>query len=325
MTTPSNADIRFLSSSELQKNLQNDASALSSNDHFVSLDELERRGEMPASAGAKLEESVSSLEESALNHIENNESEYSPRSLRACITAKQKRNIATLAWYYGVNDKQLGPVNRNELGEHARNGIIGKDNLVWREGMSDWVRAATLGGLVPQQAAPSQAKPQPPAQPPAQPQVAPQQQQQQARPQQQPYNQGQEQYGNQYPGPPPKRSAPGQLIAAGVIQFVAVPLWIIVGIIQMFSRRIDDDFLFGSMIYFLFIALLSIAMGIGYILVARWSLYMKMVLSATVIAYISYRMTISPRGEEAWLIMIFFELITLTLVLTGWKYFQKDE
>jgi hypothetical protein len=46
-------------------------------------------------------------------------------------------------WYYTTNKQQMGPVSLEELRQLANNGVVQPADLVWREGMSDWVRAST--------------------------------------------------------------------------------------------------------------------------------------------------------------------------------------
>lgn len=41
-------------------------------------------------------------------------------------------------WFYSDNDKQAGPVSESQMDELLRSGIIGRDTLVWRSGMTDW-------------------------------------------------------------------------------------------------------------------------------------------------------------------------------------------
>jgi uncharacterized RDD family membrane protein YckC len=41
-------------------------------------------------------------------------------------------------WYYAANNRQVGPVSEAELDALAAAGSIGKDTLVWSEGMANW-------------------------------------------------------------------------------------------------------------------------------------------------------------------------------------------
>lgn len=53
-------------------------------------------------------------------------------------------------WYYARDDEQQGPVSSAILRKLVANGEISPDDLVWREGMDDWVPARQLKGLFSQ-------------------------------------------------------------------------------------------------------------------------------------------------------------------------------
>ncbi|WP_411827971.1 GYF domain-containing protein [Luteolibacter sp. AS25] len=42
-------------------------------------------------------------------------------------------------WYYSKMGLQQGPVPEDELRDKIRRGDIGESNLIWREGMTDWL------------------------------------------------------------------------------------------------------------------------------------------------------------------------------------------
>jgi uncharacterized RDD family membrane protein YckC len=50
-------------------------------------------------------------------------------------------------WYYTVAGQQIGPVSGSELKLLASRGKITRNDMVWKEGMSDWVPAEKLKGL----------------------------------------------------------------------------------------------------------------------------------------------------------------------------------
>jgi uncharacterized RDD family membrane protein YckC len=54
-----------------------------------------------------------------------------------------------MQWFYSVDDAQQGPVGQEEFDALVREGKIGANTMVWREGMADWVRYGDLppGGL----------------------------------------------------------------------------------------------------------------------------------------------------------------------------------
>lgn len=73
----------------------------------------------------------------------------------------------TQTWYYARNGNRYGPVSPEALRQLAQEGGLKPEDLVWREGLDDWVPAARLKGVFPS-SAPS------PLSPPPLPQAAPQ-------------------------------------------------------------------------------------------------------------------------------------------------------
>jgi len=52
-------------------------------------------------------------------------------------------------WFYLVGTEQRGPVAGSELKLHFEEQILPPNTWVWREGMDDWVLAATVPELIP--------------------------------------------------------------------------------------------------------------------------------------------------------------------------------
>ena len=50
-------------------------------------------------------------------------------------------------WFYTTNKQQMGPVSWKELLELAEVGILKPHDLIWTEGMDDWVKASNQKGL----------------------------------------------------------------------------------------------------------------------------------------------------------------------------------
>lgn len=59
----------------------------------------------------------------------------------------------TVAWHYSRAGKKHGPVSSAELQGLARKGLLGPEDLVWKEGMEAWQKAERLKGLFPAVAA----------------------------------------------------------------------------------------------------------------------------------------------------------------------------
>ena len=57
-------------------------------------------------------------------------------------------------WYYAINNERIGPVSEGEFLRLIASGEVGRDTMVWREGMTAWQPchevqpAARLGGEV---------------------------------------------------------------------------------------------------------------------------------------------------------------------------------
>lgn len=56
------------------------------------------------------------------------------------------------AWWYASDGKPVGPVGFGVLRNRATTGELKPHELVWCEGMRDWVAAATVAGLFPVEA-----------------------------------------------------------------------------------------------------------------------------------------------------------------------------
>ena len=57
---------------------------------------------------------------------------------------------STTAWFYLRDGQQIGPIDTNELIAALRAGLVQREDLVWREGFTDWMPA----GQIPELATP---------------------------------------------------------------------------------------------------------------------------------------------------------------------------
>lgn len=67
-----------------------------------------------------------------------------------------------MQWYYSKNGTQLGPISEGDLRSKLASGEISFMDLVWKEGMTDWLPAAKVAALAPQPPVSSGAPPVPP-------------------------------------------------------------------------------------------------------------------------------------------------------------------
>jgi hypothetical protein len=52
-------------------------------------------------------------------------------------------------WHYTKDGQRFGPVSGQQLKELAATGQLGPDDLVWKEGMKQWLPASKVKGLLP--------------------------------------------------------------------------------------------------------------------------------------------------------------------------------
>ena len=55
--------------------------------------------------------------------------------------------MAPVEWYYARGNKQQGPASSAQLKQLAESGDLSPEDLVWREGMGEWIAAAKVKGL----------------------------------------------------------------------------------------------------------------------------------------------------------------------------------
>jgi hypothetical protein len=76
--------------------------------------------------------------------------------------------MAGAEWFYGKDNTQHGPISAAELKQLAQDGRLKPADLVWREGMGEWIAASKVKGLFDDSpAAPPQARPAAPKASPA--------------------------------------------------------------------------------------------------------------------------------------------------------------
>jgi hypothetical protein len=52
-----------------------------------------------------------------------------------------------MQWYYTRNKQKVGPVSSDQLRQLTTSGQIQPDDLVWKEGMAQWIKASQIKGL----------------------------------------------------------------------------------------------------------------------------------------------------------------------------------
>jgi hypothetical protein len=62
--------------------------------------------------------------------------------------------MSPVEWYYARGNQQVGPVSAAELKRLAGGGEIRPDDLVWRDGLTEWAPARSVRGLFEEEAKP---------------------------------------------------------------------------------------------------------------------------------------------------------------------------
>jgi uncharacterized RDD family membrane protein YckC len=52
------------------------------------------------------------------------------------------------SWYVAINGQRQGPLSPAQLKQMASAGLLGPADLLWKEGMSEWIRCDTVKGLL---------------------------------------------------------------------------------------------------------------------------------------------------------------------------------
>ena len=65
--------------------------------------------------------------------------------------------MSQVEWYYARDNRQMGPVSSAELKRLATFDELRPDDLVWREGMTEWAAARNVRGLFEEEVAPAAA------------------------------------------------------------------------------------------------------------------------------------------------------------------------
>ena len=58
-------------------------------------------------------------------------------------------------WYYVKSGQRFGPISSRQLRELAERHAIAGGDLVWKEGLKDWIPASKVEGLLPERASKS--------------------------------------------------------------------------------------------------------------------------------------------------------------------------
>src|SRR5258708_36216821 len=60
----------------------------------------------------------------------------------------EKLDVIMSTWFYAKDGRKDGPISDEDLQNLISRGTIGPNDLVWKEGMSNWQKASTVSGFV---------------------------------------------------------------------------------------------------------------------------------------------------------------------------------
>ena len=350
----SEATIRGWDQEYLEKTLEGSRADYTSEQLVWVFDELIQRKVDIDRFTLKLNDLLRDLDDETVSSIEVEAKRYSRRVIHHSINEKLERGLEPLSWYYGSNGNELGPFNRNQMFELARQGHLRPTDFVWREGWDDWYEPKdVMPGIFDRMAGPPPGSGQtggytPPRggagfnPPPNQGYQQQQQQQQSAyrgaayqKPGGPGYNPpppgssyAPPQSAYQYAAPAaqaPKPSVPGGLVVAGVIQFLCVPYWWATAFFQLFNRGryLGEETQMMAALLCVIMGILSIPMGIGLVTGKRWSYFMGFILLILALFYLFYMMLGADFWQMYWIIFIALEMSVLGLILAHTRRFRE--
>ena len=63
---------------------------------------------------------------------------FVPTLIRTVIASNKSEIAAIMSWFYSDNGQRKGPVDETGLGQLVASGVIRRDTMVWRAGMTEW-------------------------------------------------------------------------------------------------------------------------------------------------------------------------------------------
>lgn len=290
MNVSNESHIRALSDADLQGILNNPRTNIL--EQFFALDELCAREKAELVNGLTFTHILGRLPDNDLRILEKYDSKTSLVGQRELIQELRRRGLRPLVWYYSANQQSQGPVDKEDILNLIAGGTIGDQTYVWREDMADWKPAKELPGLFSD--APKEEQVEASASPP--------------RPTSHSSMQGR-----------PKAS--GLQILAAILLFISVPLWLIMALVFALDGGYGSDFDDIKPGLSVAIAICSIPSGVGLLLMKKWG-YIFSLVTLIIGTLIGVSELFSTYSEEAWIVLIFFELILIALIMSGTKKFQ---
>jgi len=228
-----------------------------------------------------------SNDEELLNYYKNDFNKFSKIEIDFLTEELVKRNIEPKIWYYSHKDEKSGPYTSSKIKELAHQGEIDYFDLIWREGLDNWVEACNIEGLFTNKNSP----------PPTRKNNESNQQSE-------------------------KSEKPIGVTVASIIMFLTVPLWIIIAIIQAGASLLGG----GSgliAIWCIFFSIASLAIGIGILKTKMWGYRWGFNTAVVNVIWFGYNYT--QTDSNFFIFLLLLKLIIAILLLSNRSsFFKKD-
>ncbi|MCB0760465.1 MAG: DUF4339 domain-containing protein [Flavobacteriales bacterium] len=252
--------------------------------HQVVLGDEMLRRKMPVTGlMRKYESLVRSLETRDLRYIDRYDYAFAVATVRCADHELNRRGVRRLQWYFLHDGHQEGPLSRKDMEEAVAQGQIVNEDLVWKEGEAEWVRLDECSALST------------------------------------PYffDEVREERKSVNINRPAGRqdSASAGVIAAGIMQLMSFPFWLIALIIVPFGSISTS---LGMVLPTIFAAsafLMSIPLGVGILLRKHWAYSLKIGSGVLIIVWLLARIIVDD-GSMFWMMYILAEVVILVLLFS---------
>jgi hypothetical protein len=230
-----------------------------------------------------------SNDEELLNYYKNDFNKFSKIEIDFLTEELAKRNIEPKIWYYSHKDEKSGPYTSSKIKELAQKGEIDYFDLIWREGLDNWVEARSIEGLFTNKNSP----------PPTRK-----------------HNVSNQEF--------EKSEKPIGVTVASIIMFLTVPMWIIIAIMQAGASLLGAGSGYGLIaIWNVFFSIASIAMGIGILKTKTWGYRWGFRTAVVNVIWFGYNYNLTNLNFFIFLLLL--ELIIAILLLSNRStFFKKD-
>lgn len=231
------------------------------------------------------------LSRNRLLQIDQEDYKFSKGTVYAAIHEMNRRGVKTLSWFWN-DSAQHGPFNRMELDKELSNQFS-ENIIVWKEGMKDWRKMSEMPHLLLS------------------------------------YYFDQEFLAQEVISAPhiaTQKSNPssnsGTALFLGIMQIVAAPFWIGIGVWSFISGFWSITGPILPLMLSLSFCLLSIPVGIGLIGSKKWAYQVRLVIGVITVLWFMSRFFVDS-ASLIWMLMACYEIILLSLLIINAQIFNK--